>query len=670
MKRIILAIVSVFSVATLFPQGVGFTCAKVDERGCVFLGWHYAMEQDGFFSCTVERQLDENYDTVAIFQNLGTTSFVDTSGVAGSVVVKYRITATYDNNISYSDSIQTVLLNVVNNSGNLVLAFLSWNNPFVGSLEGGSYTVLRKIKNKTDWHPVVTTSALFYQDTVKQSVCHDTVMYTVFAIAGHDTLVSSKSKGSLFVDPLPTTPCKLDVVTVDEPTQMIHLSWEPSPDNDIWGYFICQGNPCMALDTIYGKYNTSYVAENHECTSVHDYRIYAFDSCFTASALTDYYHNIVLKGEAVDCKNEVSISWNEYINMPDGLGYYRIYVRYDNSSAFRHLHLVEVGQPLQHNFVVPTNVADVYVKVVAVGKNSEYVSESNILHVNMFVPDTAKFVYIRYASVNEKNKNIDLLFYVDSAFVADSYQLYRKTYGRGYTLYDNIPYTGESLLSYTDSNVDVENVRYTYCLAVKDACGGSEKRSNEASPVFVKLKTKDNVNYVSRTDYVGWDSVEYYYVCRRRETESEWETIGRMWPWEGSFADDISEIPSLRERLFYKVVAYQASVGDYIFQDSSHSQHVVYSRKGDLWVPNTIIPSMPGNDVFKPSSTFMRADGYLLQIYDRSGLLVYSTKDIDEGWDATSKGEPVPMGTYVYIIFCTFSDGTNDVFKGTVTVLK
>ena len=79
---------------------------------------------------------------------------------------------------------------------------------------------------------------------------------------------------------------------------------------------------------------------------------------------------------------------------------------------------------------------------------------------------------------------------------------------------------------------------------------------------------------------------------------------------------------------------------------------------------------MPGNDVFKPSSTFMRADGYLLQIYDRSGLLVYSTKDIDEGWDATSKGEPVPMGTYVYIIFCTFSDGTNDVFKGTVTVLK
>jgi gliding motility-associated-like protein len=36
------------------------------------------------------------------------------------------------------------------------------------------------------------------------------------------------------------------------------------------------------------------------------------------------------------------------------------------------------------------------------------------------------------------------------------------------------------------------------------------------------------------------------------------------------------------------------------------------------------------------------------RIYDRWGIVVFETTDIDKGWDGTYKGTPQPFGVYVY----------------------
>ena len=59
-----------------------------------------------------------------------------------------------------------------------------------------------------------------------------------------------------------------------------------------------------------------------------------------------------------------------------------------------------------------------------------------------------------------------------------------------------------------------------------------------------------------------------------------------------------------------------------------------------------------------------------MQIYNRSGALVFSTRDINNGWDGKMKGSDMPMGSYVYII--EYKDAATGIHrqKGTVVLIR
>ena len=67
--------------------------------------------------------------------------------------------------------------------------------------------------------------------------------------------------------------------------------------------------------------------------------------------------------------------------------------------------------------------------------------------------------------------------------------------------------------------------------------------------------------------------------------------------------------------------------------------------------------------------TFADSKGYHLQVYNRLGILMFETNDINQGWNGTYEGKYVQQGAYVYVVYCTFTDGTSYVQKGTVMVL-
>lgn len=85
-------------------------------------------------------------------------------------------------------------------------------------------------------------------------------------------------------------------------------------------------------------------------------------------------------------------------------------------------------------------------------------------------------------------------------------------------------------------------------------------------------------------------------------------------------------------------------------------------------IPNVFSPNNDGNnDVFFIENTGI--ESLDMKIYNRWGMLLYETSDINAVWDGrTSSGEQAPEGTYFYII--TIKSDTTETFKGTLTLLR
>jgi gliding motility-associated-like protein len=95
-----------------------------------------------------------------------------------------------------------------------------------------------------------------------------------------------------------------------------------------------------------------------------------------------------------------------------------------------------------------------------------------------------------------------------------------------------------------------------------------------------------------------------------------------------------------------------------------------------LKMPNAFSPNGDGrNDVFyvmgdpagsriKDFAVFNRWGQKIFQVHDAA------PDDPAFGWDGNYKGAPVPTGTYVYLVTLAFGDGRQEVFKGTVMVIR
>ena len=59
-----------------------------------------------------------------------------------------------------------------------------------------------------------------------------------------------------------------------------------------------------------------------------------------------------------------------------------------------------------------------------------------------------------------------------------------------------------------------------------------------------------------------------------------------------------------------------------------------------------------------------------MQIYDRWGNVVFTTTDVDQGWDGTYNGKPLSVSTVLhYVIFYKDVAGKSFMKKGYVTLI-
>ncbi len=78
-------------------------------------------------------------------------------------------------------------------------------------------------------------------------------------------------------------------------------------------------------------------------------------------------------------------------------------------------------------------------------------------------------------------------------------------------------------------------------------------------------------------------------------------------------------------------------------------KEVYISPEFRFWVPNVFTPTDDGlNDEFKPVTVGLT--DYKMEIFSRDGLKLFSTYDLDKGWNGKFKGEPCKQDVYVWKI--------------------
>lgn len=96
----------------------------------------------------------------------------------------------------------------------------------------------------------------------------------------------------------------------------------------------------------------------------------------------------------------------------------------------------------------------------------------------------------------------------------------------------------------------------------------------------------------------------------------------------------------------------------------------VLLENNNLWIPNVFTPGRESNNTFSVSANELSY--YHITIFNRLGMKVFHSDDINQPWDGTSNGLPCPTGTYTYTIDYSTNNSPNELLhhSGTVTLIR
>lgn len=97
---------------------------------------------------------------------------------------------------------------------------------------------------------------------------------------------------------------------------------------------------------------------------------------------------------------------------------------------------------------------------------------------------------------------------------------------------------------------------------------------------------------------------------------------------------------------------------------------VIYKTGPQIFVPDAFTPNKDNkNDLFYPVITGMKSLEFF-RVYNRFGQLIFTTREVNKGWDGTLGGKDQPPGTYVYTAQAVNYKGEVVSKKGVVVLIR
>ncbi len=139
--------------------------------------------------------------------------------------------------------------------------------------------------------------------------------------------------------------------------------------------------------------------------------------------------------------------------------------------------------------------------------------------------------------------------------------------------------------------------------------------------------------------------------------------------WEGAGADSFDTLSTFyaTDSGYYRLTVFNQF--NCPTMDSLFVQDLCNPR---VFLPTGFTPNGDGkDDTFRVFGNYFR--DFSITIFNRWGEAIFHATDITEGWDGNYKGEPMPVGTYPYIVIYSGLDGEfTGPFKkqGSVTLIR
>jgi gliding motility-associated-like protein len=103
--------------------------------------------------------------------------------------------------------------------------------------------------------------------------------------------------------------------------------------------------------------------------------------------------------------------------------------------------------------------------------------------------------------------------------------------------------------------------------------------------------------------------------------------------------------------------------------EARDSIYVLVREESAIDMANAFSPGSEPNSTFKVSH-LGTANLRFFRVFNRWGVKVFETSDINKGWDGTLNGAPQPMGVYIYQVEAVTNTGKVFSKQGNVTLLR
>lgn len=459
----------------------------------------------------------------------------------------------------------------------------------------------------------------------------------------------------------------LTLVTVNQATGNVELSWSVSPSPDVSGYviYLFQNGEGYELDTIFNPAATSYLRTGSGSGYYSEsFVVSALDTAGNISPLSNMLSTIYASARVDTCNKKMGISWTGYLSAPKEVTGYSIYYSV-NGGSFSDP--IKTGPGISNIDIEDFEVDARYCFFVEASLSGGFRSGSNKACVETRMERPPDWINADYATVTPANE-IMLSFTIDPQAETRHYTLDKRS-GQGSQNSQIYDFTNISnRILFADPQADVTKVNY-YRLKAINNCNKAVTLSNISSNIVLSARQNEEEIELSWNPYRRWRGIpdsNLVYI----KTGSEFEMKFSLPSADSSLTIPYSEImyeASLKDICF--MVRMVEGFNPYNINGTTMSQIACIPVVEKITVPNVFTPDNNAvNDFFSPILSFNPLS-YRLVITDNKRKPLFETTNYSEPWDGKRNGVPQPEGVYLWFLRARTPSGREIMKTGTVTLI-
>ncbi|MEM7367570.1 MAG: PKD domain-containing protein [Bacteroidota bacterium] len=464
------------------------------------------------------------------------------------------------------------------------------------------------------------------------------------------------------------TPLSIHHVSVVH-NEATRLAWAPDLSDDFAAYVVYRevpGSPgnwlpihhtTARLDTIFIDQEPGFLNCLQES---YCYKVVPQNLCGTEGRLNLAQTHCTIEVSSQALPDRVLLSWNPYLGWEE-VDHYEIY-RIDSYSPETAVWLDIVPASMTSYIDSATACFNSYAyRIRAIGPEKENWSWSDTTQiVNQKSQPTVSTELVRATVEEDRYVRVDWqpfgLRDLVSVFLEKS-----EDDGQSWS---TVATVSPDVTSYRDSSVQVHENAYRYRLQARDSCGYSSPHSNVGTSILLQTSTENFSSYLSWTPYTEWSGgVDYYEIQLWVEAQNTFVQVDVVPGDQLTFVDGSTFLD--QGEYCYRIVAHERGGNN----AESVSNVACTPVQPELHVPNAFSPNGDNiNDRYYLKGIYIRQ--FNLQIFNRWGKKLFEGHHLDDAWDGTYAGTPVPEGVYVVIVDAVGNNGKRFYEKGSITLIR